>query len=110
METSFSWCPTGFSTGPTCFSFLPNELKSNVKLYADDTSFFTTVRDKDESANILNNDPLALSKWAYDWKMLSNSDPSKPAQEVLFSIKEKIETHPITSLNNRLKEHPIRNT
>ena len=32
---------------------LPNEIKSNIKLYADDTSLFTIVRDKNESANFL---------------------------------------------------------
>ena len=35
---------------------LPNELKSSVKLFADDTSLFTIVKDKNESANSLNND------------------------------------------------------
>ena len=33
---------------------LPNELKSNVKLFADDTSLFTIIKDKNESANVLN--------------------------------------------------------
>ena len=46
--------------------------------------FLTIVRDKNGSPNILNNDLLAISKWAYNWKMLFNPDPSKPAQEVLF--------------------------
>ena len=41
---------------------LPNELKSNVKLYADDTSLFTRVRGKNECVNILNNDLLSISK------------------------------------------------
>ena len=35
---------------------LPNKLESNVKLFANDTSLFTVVKDKNESANILNND------------------------------------------------------
>ena len=35
---------------------LPNELKSNVKLFANDTYLFTVVKDKNESANIPNND------------------------------------------------------
>ena len=30
---------------------LPNELKSNARVYADDTSLFTIVTDKNESAN-----------------------------------------------------------
>ena len=33
----------------------------------------------------------------YNWKMLFNPDPSKPAQEVLFSRKNKI--HSTISLN-----------
>ena len=35
---------------------LPNELKSNVKLFADDAYLLTVVKNKNESANILNND------------------------------------------------------
>ena len=63
---------------------LPDELKSNAKLFADDTSLFSIVKDKNESANILSNDLAQISKWAYNWKMLFNPDPSKPAQEVIF--------------------------
>ena len=33
---------------------LPNELKSNVKLFAGDTSLSTFVKDKQESADVLN--------------------------------------------------------
>ena len=32
--------------------------------------------------------------------MLFNPDPSKPAQEVLFSKKTKVQNHPTISLNN----------
>ena len=81
--------PQGSIMGPLLFLIyindLPNELKSNVKLFADDTSLFTVVKDKNESANILNNDLHSISTWAYNWKMLFNRDSSKPAQEVLFS-------------------------
>ena len=31
---------------------------------------------------MLNNDMRQISKWAYNWKMLFNPDPRKPAQEV----------------------------
>ena len=37
-------------------SDLPNKLKSNTKVFADDTSLFTIVRDKIESTKNLNND------------------------------------------------------
>ena len=79
---------------------LPNKLKSNVKLFTDDTSLFTVVKDKNESANILNNDLQSISTWVYNWKMLFNPDSSKPAQEVLYSRKKKIQVQPTISLNN----------
>ena len=88
----------GSILGPLLFLIyihdLPNELKSQAKLFADDTSLFTIVRDKNESANILNKDLLSISKWAYNWKMLFNPDPSKPAQEVLFSRKRQVQSCP----------------
>ena len=96
--------PQGSILGPLLFlvyiNDLPNELKSNAKLFADDTSLFTVVKDKNESGNILNNNLLSISRWAYKWKMLFNLDPKKPAQEVLFSRKNQIQNHPIISLNN----------
>ena len=79
---------------------LPKELRSNVKLFADDTCLFTIVKDKNESANEINNDLLQISKWAYNWKMLFNPDPNKPAQEVLFSRKSKVQVHPTINFNN----------
>ena len=72
------------------------ELKSNVKLFADDTSLLTIVNDKNESANTLNNDLMLISKSAFNWKMLFNPDPSKPAIEVLSSRKKQVQIHPTT--------------
>ena len=89
-EQTSSWrpviagVPQGSILGPLLFlvyiNDLPNELKSSVKLFADDTSLFTIVKDKNESANTLNNDLLLISKWVYNWKMHFNPDPNKPAQ------------------------------
>ena len=59
---------------------LPNELQSNAKLFADDTSLFAVADDKNVCANVLNNDLLTISKWVFNWKMLFNPDPKKPAQ------------------------------
>ena len=105
-----SWRPViagvlqGSILGPLLFlvfiNDLPNEFKSSVKLFADDTSLFTIVKDRNESANTLNNDLLLISKWAYNWKMLFNPEPRKPAQEVLFSRKKKTQIHNTISVNN----------
>ena len=96
--------PQGSILGPHLFlvyiNDLPNELKSNVKLFADDTSLFTIIKDKQESADVLNNDLSLMPKWAFNWKMLINPDTNKPAQELLFSRKKKTQNHPNVSLNS----------
>ena len=96
--------PQGSILGPLLFLIyindLPNGLKSNAKLFADDTSLFTIVKDKYESASVLNDDLSLISKWAYDWKMLFNPDSMKPAQEVVFSRKRQFHCHPTITLNN----------
>ena len=81
--------PQGSILGPLLFlvyiNDLPDGLKSNAKPFADDTSLFTIVKNKNESATILNDNVQLISSWAYKWKILFNPDPKKPAQEVLFS-------------------------
>ena len=57
-------------------------------------------KEKNESANILSNDPRLISKWVYNWKMLFNPGLSKPAQDGLFSMKNQVLVHPIISLNS----------
>ena len=71
-----------------------------MRLFTDDTSRFTIVKDKNKSADTLNNDLMLISKWAYNLKMVFNPDRSKPAQEVLFSRKKQVQVHPTISLNN----------
>ena len=58
------------------------------------------------SANALNNDLLKIN-WAYQWKMCFNPDPSKQAQEVIFSCKIKKLSHPVLIFNNnQVKKTP----
>ena len=84
--------PQGSVLGPLLFlvyiNDLPEGLTSNVKLFADDTSIFSVVRDSSSSSLSLNEDLSKISQWGYKWKMLFNPDASKQAQEVVFSCKK----------------------
>ena len=64
---------------------LPDDLKSECKLFADDTSLFSVVHGISTSASDINNN---LANWAFQWKMSFNPDPSKQAQEIKFSRKK----------------------
>ena len=75
-------------------------MSSNVKLFADDTSLFSVVHDVNASARELNDDLKKINKWAFQWKMSFNPDPSKQAQEVIFSRKIKKLPHPSLVFNN----------
>ena len=81
---------------------LADRLSSNAKLFADDTSLFSVIHDVDTSANELNNDSYQINKWAFQWKMSFNPDPSKQAQEIIFSRKTKENFHPSSHFNNSI--------
>ena len=63
----------------TFHTVLSGNLQRNPKLFADDTSFFPTVRKSKTTTNNFN------SKYAFQWKMSFNPDPSKQSQEVIYS-------------------------
>ena len=73
---------------------ISNDIESNVKLFADDTSLFSVVSDPNISARSLNNDLEIIRQWAFQWKMSFNPDPSKQAHEVIFSRKRKKPFYP----------------
>ena len=60
---------------------------------------FSIVRDPEISANELNHDLEIIHKWAHQWKLEFNPDPTKQANEVLFSCKKSIPNHPHIVLN-----------
>ena len=86
------WVPQGSILGPLLFLIyindLPDNLNSLVKLFADDTSLFSTVHDPTLSAKILNDTLSRISEWAHRCKILFNPDITKQAQEVIFSRKK----------------------
>ena len=63
------------------------------------TSFFPEISDKNSSANRLNQDLNRINNWAFQWKMSFNPDPSKQAEEVIFSSKFQKSTYPPLSFN-----------
>ena len=67
---------------------LPNGLKSECKLFADNTPLFSVVHDISTSTSNINNDLTLISNWAFQWKMNFNPDSSKQAQEIIFSRKK----------------------
>ena len=96
--------PHGSILGPLLFlvyiNDLPENLVSNPKLFADDTSLFSVIHNKHLSAQNLNEDLNKINHWAFQWKMSFNPDPSKQAQEVIFSRKLQKSIYPPLHFNN----------
>ena len=102
MESSWlpidSGVPQGSVLGPLLFlvyiNDLTDDISSNMRLFADDSSLFIKVRDVDESQTQLMEDLEKITNWARQWKMEFNPDMTKQAIEVIFSHKKKKPTHP----------------
>ena len=73
----------------TYINDLTEDLSSNAKLFADDTSLFSVIYDIQTSTNKLNKDLERIGKWDTQGKMSFNPDTTKQAQEVFFSRKLK---------------------
>ena len=84
--------PQGSILGPLFFlvyiNDLTEDLRCNVKLFADDTSLFTVVQNFNSAANDMNHDLDLIRQWAHDWRMSFNPDPQKQAVELIFSRKK----------------------
>ena len=61
---------------------------------------YSTVKVPERTANNLNNDLKEINKWAFQWKMSFNPDPTKQAQELIFSRKTSKKIHPNIFFNN----------
>ena len=58
---------------------LSDDLASNSKLFADNTSLFSVVKNIDASNIDLSNDLKKIGEWAFQRKMSFNPDPTKQA-------------------------------
>ena len=95
--------PQDSVSGPILFLIyinnLPDGIKSICKIFADETSLFSEVKDKNCSTVELNNDLKIISNWAIQWKMLFNPDSNKQAVEILFSKKHEKDNYPPLNFN-----------
>ena len=73
--------PQGSVLGPLLFLIyindLPHDISSVCKIFADDTSLFSKVKDSSLSLCDLNYDLEKINKWVHQWKMSFNCDPNK---------------------------------
>ena len=80
--------PQGLILGSLLFLIYINDLSdnlaSNPKLFADDTSLFSVVKNVDASNIDLNNGLKKIGEWAFQWKISLNRDPTKQAQELII--------------------------
>ena len=89
--------PQGSVLGPLLFLVYINDLTDNIssemRLFADDSSLFTPVSGIDETHEKLEKDLQTITTWAHQWKMVFNPDLTKQAIEVIFSVKTKKPVH-----------------
>ena len=74
---------------------LSDNLASNPKSFADNTSLFSVVKNVNVSNINLNNDYKKIDEWTFQWKISVNPDPTNQAQELTFSRKVQTTNHPL---------------
>jgi len=82
--------PQGSVLGPLLFLIYINdivrEVKSNIRLFADDSTLYIEVTDAQVAADILNTDLACVSQWAKQW--LVTFSPEKTTS-MLCSLRDK---------------------
>ena len=99
MEKNICRSASRLRSGSPIFLVYINDIVENInseiKLFADDTSLFSVVESKVRTANDLNRDLKKARLWAWQWKMKFNTDKT---EEVIFSSKRIRQQHPVLML------------
>ena len=102
MVLCYGWVPQGSVLSPPFFLAYINDLVDNIssetKLFADNTSLFTLVYDTDVAADKLNRDLEVISDWVHQWKIQFNPDKNKQAIQVILQLS----TQPCLSVGPKL--------
>ena len=96
--------PQGSILGPLLFlvyiNDLPDNIKSEMRLFVDDSFVFTKVEGIERTQEKIEEDLATIGWWAYQGKMVFNPDITKQAVEIIFSVKNKITVHPELIFND----------
>ena len=93
--------PQGSIMGPLLFLIyindIVNEIHSNIRLFADDTSLYIIVENPQIAATILNTDLGIITRWASDWLVDFN-----PSKTVSMTVSRKLAqiNHPLLFMDN----------
>ena len=80
---------------------LTENLPSNPRLFADNISLFKLINDPNTTAKQLCENLDKIKEWTFQWKMSFNPDPSKQAQEFIFTRKVKKVLHLLIFFNKK---------
>ena len=102
----YAGVPQGSILGPLLFLLyindIVNDIGSNIRLFADDTSLFLVVENPDTAAETLNSDLEKITRWANTWLVKFN--PAK-TESLLISRKVIKPVHtPLYMQNHEIKE------
>ena len=77
---------------------LPQGLLCNAKLFAGDTSLFSTITRPTVSSSNLNEYLIKITQWAYQWKGSFNPDTTREARKLFFLERKMIQVIQVYTL------------